>query len=496
MAFYSLVMYAGNGSNRNFTIHFPYLDKSHVKVKVSNANTTEFTWLTSSSIQFNTAPAAGANIEIYRETPLNYVPVDFTDGSILLERDLDLLTIFNLYVDQEIADKAARAIALSQEAKDLATRAISMGSGGGGGGGADAAAAAAARVAAEAARVAAEKAAREAEAARDAAIKAGAGGGGGGGATSGAGKFSSLSVKGKPDSWLDLYADSAYSSSKCGVNYSRGGMFPEYQDYYSSRDGIFRHAATNVNGEWRWSIEGFDNVMSFKRGPSWLGAANDHYVLSVGDPSSASSGMGGALHIHGTSAAGRTAKLSLYNDNQLQGGVVSMGNEMHLVGPEKVSLRGGKPSSMGDPLFEAWRDRASLTYSTERNNRFDWQADGNVVLFRGGAAVWAINNYLTSDVRLKTDIKPLEGSSLEKVKQLNAKTYLWKDDLMGKGDKREIGLIAQEVAEVVPEVVSKMSKTSDNLGVAYIQLVPLLVEAVKELSAKVESLEAQLMSKE
>ncbi len=67
---------------------------------------------------------------------------------------------------------------------------------------------------------------------------------------------------------------------------------------------------------------------------------------------------------------------------------------------------------------------------------------------------------------------------------------------MGKGDKREIGLIAQEVAEVVPEVVSKMSSSADTLGVAYTQLVPVLVEAVKELSAKVESLEAQLLSKE
>jgi hypothetical protein len=119
-----------------------------------------------------------------------------------------------------------------------------------------------------------------------------------------------------------------------------------------------------------------------------------------------------------------------------------------------------------------------------------------VVLVRDNVVVWSINNYLTSDVRLKTDIKPLEGSSLEKVKQLTAKTYLWKDDLMGKGDKREIGLIAQEVAEVVPEAVSKMSSDADTLGVAYTQLVPLLVEAVKELSAKVESLEAQLLSKE
>ena len=482
MAFYSLVMYAGDGSNRNFTIHFPYLDKSHVKVKVSNANTTAFTWLTSSSIQFNTAPAAKTEIEIYRETPLNYVPVDFTDGSILLERDLDLLTLFNLYVDQELADKAAIATSMAQEAKDLAAIAISMG-GSGGSGGSGAAAAA------EAARIAAEKAAREAEAARDAALKAGAGGGGGG-SNSSVIKASSVVVKGKPSSSVDLYAETA--SSECGVNYYYlNGAIPEYQGYYSARDGIFRNSATKVNGEWLWVIDGYDSVMSFKLGPSWAGPANDHYTLSVGDPTSGN-GFGGLLKIYGTKTDGRYAKVALYNNGQLDGGMVASDYELNLVGPQKVTMMG----LSGETYFTTWRDRAVQVFGTDRNTQMEWQADGNVVLTRNKLAVWNINSQLTSDVRLKTDIKPLEGSSLEKVKQLNAKTYLWKDDLMGKGDKREIGLIAQEVAEVVPEVVAKMSKDADNLGVAYVQLIPLLVEAVKELSAKVESLEAQLMSKE
>ena len=93
---YSYVLYAGNGSNKNFSFNFPYLNKSHVKVKIDNANTTAFTWLTDSSLQFTTAPAAGSIIEIYRETPQSAAPVDFTDGSVLLERDLDLLATFNL----------------------------------------------------------------------------------------------------------------------------------------------------------------------------------------------------------------------------------------------------------------------------------------------------------------------------------------------------------------------------------------------------------------
>ena len=491
MAFYSLVMYAGNGSNRNFTIHFPYLDKSHVKVKVNNVPTTAFTWLTSSSIQFNTAPAAGVAIEIYRETPLNSVPVDFNDGSILLEQDLDLLTTFNLYVDQEIADRAA--LALSKCSGGASNTQDS--------GATAAAAAEAARIAAaaEAARIAAEKAAREAEAARDAALKAGAGAGANGanGANGGAGNFSSVKVKGSPTAYVDVQTAADYQGNACGVRYLPSSGSPKYQSIYTPSDGIFRYTAADAKAEWRWIINGGEPAMSFKRVTGVSSLENDYYTLTLGQPPlSIPDGMGrpvgGALNIYGTSQNMRLAKIEMFNDGKLSGGLIASPHELNLYSTDKVTLMGIN----SETYFTAWRDRAVLLFSANRNTQMEWRSDGNVVLARGDVVVWSINNYLTSDVRLKTDIKPLEGSSLEKVKQLTAKTYLWKDDLMGKGDKREIGLIAQEVAEVVPEAVSKMSSDTDTLGVAYTQLIPLLVEAVKELSAKVESLEAQLMSKE
>lgn len=472
MSFYSLVMYAGDGSNRNFTIHFPYLEKSHVKVKLNSVPTTAFTWLTSSSIQFNTAPAAGVNIEICRETPLNYAPVDFTDGSILLEQDLDLLTTFNLYVDQELADRVARA--------------SSMGSGGASNAG-DAAAA-------EAARIAAEKAAREAEAARDAALKAGAGGNGANGANGGAGNFSSVKVKGSPTAYVDVQTAVDTKGNECGVRYLRSAGPPKYQSIYTPSDGILRNSTDD--GEWQWgfnSLVGFTQGMSFKRVTGGSSMETDFYTLTLGNPNADPNyPIGGVLNVHGMRKNMKYAHIKLFNDKQLCGGMVASDYELNLYSPDKVTLMGVN----NETYFTAWRDRAVLVFGTDRNNHFHWQADGDIVLARNSFVVWSINNYLTSDVRLKTDIKPLEGSSLEKVKQLTAKTYLWKDDLMGKGDKREIGLIAQEVAEVVPEAVSQMASGYDTLGVAYTQLVPLLVEAVKELSAKVESLEAQLMSKE
>ena len=308
------------------------------------------------------------------------------------------------------------------------------------------------------------------------------------------GNFSSIKVKGKPTAYVDVQTAADTKGNECGFRYLGSAGYPRFSSIYTPSDGILRHSTDDGEQQWGFSsMIGFKQGMSFKLTNASAGSMDaDNYMLTLGDPTGASGTIGGVLNIHGSQKSMRYANIRLYNDKQLCGGMVASDYELNLYSPNKVTLMGVN----GETYFTSWRDRSVLLFSTDRNNKMIWQTDGDVVLSRNSFVVWNINSLLTSDVRLKTDIKPLEGSSLEKVKQLTAKTYLWKDDLMGKGDKREIGLIAQEVAEVVPEVVSKMSSDTDTLGVAYTQLVPVLVEAVKELSAKVESLEAQLMSKE
>ena len=106
---YSYVQYTGNGSTTNYVFSFPYLESSHIKVRV-NGVITSFTFLNSSTVTISPAPASGAVIDIRRETPKDNPPVDFTDGSVLLEADLDLLAKFNLYTAQESADGVADSI--------------------------------------------------------------------------------------------------------------------------------------------------------------------------------------------------------------------------------------------------------------------------------------------------------------------------------------------------------------------------------------------------
>ena len=89
----------------------------------------------------------------------------------------------------------------------------------------------------------------------------------------------------------------------------------------------------------------------------------------------------------------------------------------------------------------------------------------------------------TSDIRTKTDIQNLE-SCLDKVLRLRPVSYK-RIDLPT--DKTHVGLIAQEVQEVYPEVVNE--RPDDGyLGVAYQQLVPALIGAIQELKSEVDSL--------
>jgi len=97
-----------------------------------------------------------------------------------------------------------------------------------------------------------------------------------------------------------------------------------------------------------------------------------------------------------------------------------------------------------------------------------------------------------SDIRLKENIKPLV-SSLDKVLKLQGVTYDWKEETEARSMtniKEDIGFIAQQVQEVVPELV----RQNDNglLSLRDKGITALLVEAIKEQQAQIEELKAKL----
>jgi hypothetical protein len=96
------------------------------------------------------------------------------------------------------------------------------------------------------------------------------------------------------------------------------------------------------------------------------------------------------------------------------------------------------------------------------------------------------SNVSLSDQRLKQNIQPLENA-LAKVEQLRGVSFEWKNAAQDSGT--QIGVIAQEVETVLPELVSTDSEGYKS--VAYGQLTAVLVEAVKELKAENAALRAE-----
>jgi hypothetical protein len=103
-----------------------------------------------------------------------------------------------------------------------------------------------------------------------------------------------------------------------------------------------------------------------------------------------------------------------------------------------------------------------------------------------------------SDARLKSRVEPIAGA-LQSVVQLQGIKFDWdgsKTDPAAGPDarhdaRRHVGFAAQEVARVIPEVVSHEPNT-DVYGVSYGGIVPYLVEAIKEQQTQIAALQSQL----
>ena len=101
--------YTGNGSLTEYSFTFPYLEESDVKVSLDGVDqlTTAYSFANATTISFNTAPANGVAIRIYRQTSQDAPPSTFFAGSAIRAQDLNDNFLQQLYVAQE-TDNIAR----------------------------------------------------------------------------------------------------------------------------------------------------------------------------------------------------------------------------------------------------------------------------------------------------------------------------------------------------------------------------------------------------
>lgn len=100
-----------------------------------------------------------------------------------------------------------------------------------------------------------------------------------------------------------------------------------------------------------------------------------------------------------------------------------------------------------------------------------------------------ITKYSASDIALKENLQII-NNALDKVQQVNGYTFNYKDN----PEERVSGVVAQEIEKVLPEVVYNPDGTYK--AVRYDNIIPLLLEAIKELNGKVDDLESRLSNGE
>ncbi len=100
----TFIEYTGNGSTTNYSFTFEYIKEAEVKVTLDGASTTAFTFANATTLSFNTAPASGVKIRIYRETDVSSLKATFFPGSAIKAEDLNDNFTQNNFAVEEIRE--------------------------------------------------------------------------------------------------------------------------------------------------------------------------------------------------------------------------------------------------------------------------------------------------------------------------------------------------------------------------------------------------------
>jgi len=232
----------------------------------------------------------------------------------------------------------------------------------------------------------------------------------------------------------DIYAYRSTGDSGTGVLYlnSTGTR-------YLFNDGtkyILNGQALEINGS---------QATTLGTGGIVTGGYNFRSTLSVG-----TNGQSGTLAAYGSGALADSASMSFHR-------------------PSAYGINMGLDSD-GAFRLGGWSNGTNA-YRWTSDTAGNFVASGNVTAY--------------SDERLKTNIKTIENA-LDTVSKMRGVTY----ERIDSGIKG-VGVIAQEMKEVLPEVVMEALSDDEYMSVSYGNIVGVLIEAIKELKAEIEELKGQ-----
>jgi hypothetical protein len=190
-------------------------------------------------------------------------------------------------------------------------------------------------------------------------------------------------------------------------------------------------------------------------------AVSDGYDLTVqAQSTSSSSAKGGNLYLLGGVAANTS----------------SIGGDVYINGGN-----GSSTTNAGNVILQyASGNAGTVLIGTE--------TEQSGYIFRVNGSSYGTDWVASSDIRLKENIITLDNS-LDKVLNLRGVYFNWKSD---ENKERKVGLIAQEVETIYPELVPKTKDDSEIKGVNYDNVVAILIEALKEEHKIVENLQKEV----
>jgi hypothetical protein len=117
--------YTGNGSNKLFSITFPYLETTDVDVYLNGTLQTAYSFANATTIEFVTAPANGATVLLKRSTDDTNLQATFFPGSSIKASDLNSDFDQVLFIAQETSNTATTAVSTANTASSNASAAVS-----------------------------------------------------------------------------------------------------------------------------------------------------------------------------------------------------------------------------------------------------------------------------------------------------------------------------------------------------------------------------------
>ena len=204
----------------------------------------------------------------------------------------------------------------------------------------------------------------------------------------------------------------------------------------------------------------------------------------------------------GTSSGSGSFYIDSYRSsgiNQLRVNSASIANTEYA---ELVATAGTRTGSIGVYKHSAITNPCAYVYLQQENATGDCFWVDNNGDFRVstsfsniGTTGGTVVGTQTSDERVKNIFGPI-GYGLNEIKQLQSVSYALKSD---PSQKARLGFIAQQVNPIIPESVFDTNEEIEDggptkLGMDYVSLIPVLVNAIKELSAEVDALKAQLQA--